>query len=108
MNRISRFATLALLSGAAVCTNVPALAGECTIEDWRYSHDAPNQMVNIEGSATCAKGIIRIRAYEDRDGTQTFVGVAETFVRGHIFSTIIDAVPEKPEAMIIKYTIETR
>jgi len=105
---IDRLVALALLSGLAAGAVGSAQADECTVEDWRYNHVASLQKVKVEGSATCEKGRISIRAYDGSGDAQVFMGVASGVVRGYIFETYLDDIPENPESMSIKYSIEVR
>ena len=76
------------------------------VEDWRW-YEAISGMIKIEGSATCDKGRIRIRAYDKEGDGQQFLGTAQGLVRGHAFSaTILDVV--KPDSLAIRYSIEPR
>ena len=108
MRRVDRLTALALLSGLAVGATGSAHANECSVEDWRYNHVASLQNVRIEGSTTCEKGRIRIRAYDTSGDSPKFLGVATGVVQGYIFETYVEDIPENPESMEIKYSIEVR
>ena len=101
MHRIVCFISLALVMGFGV-----ALGAECKVEDWRYRHVPGLQMVWIEGTTTCDKGEIQIRAYDTSEGTPKFMGVDGTFIEGHIFQASVSDVPKNPKSMEIKYAIE--
>ena len=64
-------------------------------------------MVTIEGSTTCEKGRISIRAYDTSDGSSKFMGVANSTVNGYIFKALVTAIYEKPASMEIKHSIES-
>ncbi len=108
MNRIVRFVPLALLMGFGAGAAGEDKAAECGVEDWRYMHVAVLQKLKIEGSITCEKGWIRIRAYDTHGDSPKFLGVAESVAEGYIFEAFVDDIAEKPESMEIKYSIEVR
>ena len=101
MHRIVCFISLALVMGFGV-----AIGAECKVEDWRYRHVPGLQMLWIEGSTTCDKGEIQIRAYDTSEGTPKFMGVDGTFIEGHISRASVRDVPKNPKSMEIKYAIE--
>ena len=106
MKRTAWFSALVLLSGFGVAIADDGDSGKCNVEDWRYTYTAVMQMLMIEGSTTCDKGRIRIRAYGGPDSSKTFLGVADGYIRGYIFQATINAISEQPESMEIKYSIE--
>ena len=103
MHRIVCFVTLALLAGVGV-----AIGADCKLEDWRYRHVPLLKIIWIEGSTTCDKGEIRIRAYDTSEGTPRFIGVDNAFIKGHIFKARVSDVPNNPRSMEVKYVIEPK
>ena len=86
-------------SGALACDDH---SGTCEIEDWR-SWDSFGTLV-IEGVATCDTGFIRIRLYDGEGDGQRFLGTADGFIEGHIFSALATNL-DTPNNLSIKYSI---
>lgn len=69
-----------LMSAVLAAAMLPGLAlscddhhGECEIEDWKYTHNRIGEILNIQGVATCDKGRIRIRMYENGEFSASLV-----------------------------------
>lgn len=75
--------------------------GTCEIEDWRW-RAVMGGMVMIDGVATCNEGHLVLRLYEGEEGP--FLGVANTYIEGHAFTSFATDVP-KPSDVVIKYSI---
>lgn len=95
---------LMVLCIAAVLIGAPVQAeSNCEIEAWRAYSPVP-AMVMIEGSTTCAEGIITIRLYSGSGDSAKFVGVANGLVQGNSFQAVATNL-KKPATMTIKYSI---
>ena len=81
-------------------------AGTCEIEDWKHTYTAVVQALTIDGVATCNTGTIRIRLYDGEGNARKFIGVETAYIEGHIFKAFM-LQAEKPQALSIKYSIET-
>ena len=79
---------------------------QCKIEDIRWTYRDSAERLRLEGTATCSSGYIVIRAYAKKQAETVYVGNMETFIRGYAFSSSIRNVPEMPDTLTIKYTIE--
>ena len=92
-------ATLALMLAAGS-------AEACKVEAWRWYHTALLDTLIIEGATTCAKGRLMLRVYEGKDENRRFLGIANTFIRGHTFAGLINAIKAAPKAVSIEYAVE--
>ena len=79
---------------------------QCKIEDIRWVYRERTERLRVEGTATCSSGYIIIRAYEKKGEESVYVGNMETFIRGYTFSSPIRNVPNMPDTLTIRYTIE--
>ena len=97
-----RFTRYLALAAIACLLPLHAHAGDCKVEDWRFlDFSTSTPRIKIEGTTTCEKGHITIRAY---DGSGKYIGNDNTFIRGHAFNAYIEG--QVPKDMSIKYTIE--
>ena len=95
----------AIALAAGILAAGPALAEECTIEDWTHSYQAAMQALLVEGATTCKAGQIQLRLYDGEGDSQKLIGVANAFIEGHIFQAMKLQVA-KPTALSIKYNIK--
>ena len=101
-----------IVAGAAglLCASIAQACddhhGTCEIEDWRWNTTL-GDFLTVEGVTTCDKGLIRIRLYDGEGDDRKFVGVATGFVSGHTFDAIAENIETKPQALSIKYSIES-
>ena len=102
------FIAAVLVTGWGTAAAQKPATEQCNVEDWRYTHTPALRILTIEGSTTCQKGHIRIRAYDTSDGSLKFMGVADGTIKGYIFTALVTAIYEKPASMKIKYRIVKR
>ena len=81
--------------------------GTCEIEDWTHTYIGMMEALQIDGVATCDTGEVRLRLYDGEGDARKFIGVETAYIEGHIF-TAIKLQIEKPQALAIKYSIDTR
>ncbi len=101
--KLIAMAVSACLIGASAALACDDHIGACEIEDWR-SWDSFGTFV-IEGVATCDTGFIRIRLYDGEGDGQRFLGTAEGFIDGHVFSALATNL-DTPKNLSIKYSID--
>lgn len=78
------------------------MSGECRVEDWRSSYDKDSKYLEIQGSATCKKGILYLRVY---DG-ENFLGTDTCDIEGYIFEATLWKIKKEPASVSIKFHIE--
>ena len=61
-------------------------AGQCQIEDWRWSHTL--NYLTIEGVTACDSGKIIMRIYEGSGDGAQFIGNDIAYIEGHAFTII--------------------
>ena len=103
MNRLLalKIATLAVL----IMIGGTISAGACQIEAWRWNYIDLVEGIDIEGTTTCEKGEIIIRAYDE---SREFVGTYTDLFEGYAFVAYINHVPRAPKSLAIKHTIKLR
>ena len=95
-----KYRALALL---IISLPISAQTLACKIEDWRwYVSDATDDTIWLEGTTTCRKGKIAIRAY---DGDDNFLGMTQGYITGYTFKDYMDNV-RAPQSLSIRYSIE--
>ena len=90
---------------AGVLASGPALAEECTVEDWTHSYSSFMSAITVEGVATCKAGEIHLRLYDGEGEGRKLIAVETAYIEGFIFETILTAKAE-PAALFIKYSID--
>ncbi len=90
-------------------SSTPVLAcddhvGKCDIEAWR-GYKALGDIWMIEGSATCEKGEIKLRLYDDVGGEKKFLGVTDGYINGHAFQAMVQKIGN-PASLSIRFSIE--
>lgn len=103
--------TIAVMAMAGLLNAVPSIAcddhvGKCELEDWRWKESFGN-MLEIEGVATCNKGMISIRIYEKEGEDETFLGTTTGFINGHVITAVASDIEYiDPDAIMIRYAIQ--
>ncbi len=72
---------------------------------WNLCDRGVRTLLGIEGVATCDTGFIRIRLYDGEGDGQRFLGTAEGFIDGHVFSALATNL-DTPKNLSIKYSID--
>src|SRR5262245_12642223 len=81
-------------------TPSPPPESKCKIDNWRYRGDSIGNIV-IEGTSTCATGMITIRAHDSKGN---YLGNGDSYIQAYAFTVYIrDAAA--PKEMKINYVI---
>jgi len=75
-------------------------SNNCRIEDWRWYQ--VDDIIHIDGSATCKTGKVYIRVYDESDN---YLGNDWTFIDGYTFSIAIFKINTNVISIKIKYVI---
>ena len=105
--RIALFSITAFFLASTVALACDDHTGTCEIEDWKHTYTGMMELLVIDGVTTCDAGKIRLRLYDGECDTQEFIGVETAYINGHIFKAML-LQAEKPKALSIKYSIDTR
>lgn len=85
-------------------TPFPVLS--CEVEDWRWKYVNELDLIEVEGTTTCLEGQFSLRFYDKQGDEEEFVGVDTAFISGNIFNSFLDGILEKPENLVIRYTVK--
>ena len=76
--------------------------GKCQVDAWRHAFNSRINIITLQGSSTCNRGLIQIRFYD----AGKFIGVTNAFIGCHAFETFLMDIHKEPKSLNIKYSIE--
>ena len=78
-------------------------ASGCVIDDWRWSHDSTFDWITVEGTTTCPRAWLTIRAYGPND---KYLGNINTITDGYAFNGLLTDIYQSPGTLTIRYSTD--